>query len=366
MGNELDHFRVVRELGRGGMGVVYLAEDLKLGRQVALKVFPPQFEMDGERLRRLQREARLAAGLNHPNVVTVYEIGVWQGRPFIAAEFVEGETLADCIARGRLPEAQAASIGMQILAALAAAHNAGIVHRDLKPANIMVRADGTVKVLDFGLARFVSVPGGEEMATLTQTALGCILGTPAYMSPEQWEGKPADARSDIFAFGCILHEMLTGRRPGPQRERLQRPALDKILGRCLAPLPDERWQSAATLQAELARALRGRRWRKNVMPAVIGAVLAVAAVAGWHRLRPGSLTDQDVVVLAEFANRTGDRVFDSTLRQSLALQLEQSPFLKVMDDTQVAQDLRLMAAPHRSRFQARSPARSASVTPPRP
>ena len=229
MGNELDHFRVVRELGRGGMGVVYLAEDLKLGRQVALKVLPPQFEMDGERLRRLQREARLAAGLNHPNVVTVYEIGVWQGRPFIAAEFVEGETLADCIARGRLPEAQAASIGMQILAALAAAHNAGIVHRDLKPANIMVRADGTVKVLDFGLARFVSVPGGEEMATLTQTALGCILGTPAYMSPEQWEGKPADARSDIFAFGCILHEMLTGRRPGPQRERLQRPALDKIL-----------------------------------------------------------------------------------------------------------------------------------------
>ena len=272
----------------------------------------------------------------------MYEIGSWQGRPFIAAEFVEGETLADCIARGRLPEAQAASIGIQILAALAATHNAGIVHRDLKPANIMVRPDGTVKVLDFGLARAVSVPGGEEMATLTQTAAGCILGTPAYMSPEQWEGKPADARSDIFAFGCILHEMLTGRRPGSQRERLQRPALEKILGRCLAPLPDERWQSAATLQAELARAFRGRRSRKTAMLAVIGAALAVAAVAGWRRLRPGSLTDQDIVVLAEFANRTGDRVFDSTLRQSLALQLEQSPFLKVMDDTQVAQDLRLM------------------------
>jgi tetratricopeptide (TPR) repeat protein/predicted Ser/Thr protein kinase len=339
-GLELGHFRVVRELGRGGMGVVYLAEDLKLGRQVALKVLPPGFDKDGERLRRLEREARMAAGLNHPNVVTVYEIGVWEGRPFIAAEFVEGETLADTIVRGRLPEAQAAAIAMQILAALAAAHGAGIVHRDLKPANIMVRPDGTVKVLDFGLARSACAPTGEEAATLTQTVPGRILGTPAYMSPEQWEGKPADARSDIYAFGCILCEMLTGRRPGSQRERLKRPALEKILGRCLEREPDERWQSAAALQAELARAGR-RSWKAAVLAAASTAA-ALIAIAGWQRLRPGSLSDQDVVVLAEFANRTGDQVFDGTLRQSVAIQLEQSPFLKIMDDTQIAQDLRLM------------------------
>src|SRR5437667_3434550 len=202
-GHVLGHFEVVRRIGRGAMGEVYLAQDLKLGRQVALKLLPVAFQRDSERVRRFEREARAAAALNHPNIVTVHEVGEWEGQPFIATEFVEGETLAQRLGRGPLSVAEATPAGAQIAAALAAAHQAGIVHRELKPANIMLRADGTVKVLDFGLARLSQPVSTPAPAGETLTQAGAVLGTPAYMAPEQWQGKPADARSDIYACGCV-------------------------------------------------------------------------------------------------------------------------------------------------------------------
>ena len=203
------HFEIVRLLGRGGMGEVYLAVDLSLGRQVALKLLPTAFQHDPERLRRFIREARAAATLNHPHIVTVYEVGESNGQPFIATEFVEGENLADVLVRGSMALSEGIRIGRQIVNALAAAHAAGIVHRDLKPANIMVRADGVVKLVDFGLAHLVS--GSAVKVTCTST--GQILGTPAYMAPEQQAGQPVDARTDIYAFGCVLYEMTSGARP---------------------------------------------------------------------------------------------------------------------------------------------------------
>ena len=338
-GSMLDHFRVLRQIGRGGMGVVYLAEDLKLERPVALKLLPAGLDKDRERLRRFEREARLAAALNHPNIVTVFQIGEWDGRPFIATEFVEGETMAELLARGPLSAPEAAAVGGQILAALAVAHQAGIVHRDLKPANVMMRPDGTVKVLDFGLARLVA-PGATATA---ETGPGRILGTPAYMSPEQWEGRPADTRSDIYAFGCILYEMLTGRRVHPHRQPVALPAFERIVSRCLAHDPMERWQSAADLESELAQVSRRRIYGRTIGIAAAGVVLILGAFFVWQR-RPhvAPLTDKDVVVLSDFVNATGDPVFDGALRQALAIQLEQSPFLKIMDDAQMRQDLRLM------------------------
>jgi tetratricopeptide (TPR) repeat protein len=346
-GSVLGHFRVLREIGRGGMGVVYLAHDLKLERQVALKLLPAGLHKDRERLRRFEREARLAAALNHSNIVTVFQIGDWEGRPFIATEFVEGNTLAEMLTRGPLPTAEAVRVSGHILAALVMAHQAGIVHRDLKPANVMVRPDGTVKVLDFGLARLAPPVGTpftvDETVTMTETVPGQIMGTPAYMAPEQWQGKPADARTDIYAFGCILYEMLTGRRVNPQRQPVASRTLEKIVSRCLQQDPAGRWQAAADLRRELTLETRRRKYWIGIGIAAAGLTLILGAVFGrLQQTHAAPLTDKDIVVLSDFANTTSDPVFDSTLRQALAIQLEQSPFLKIMDDAQVRQDLRLM------------------------
>ena len=343
-GSVLGHFRVLHELGHGGMGVVYLAEDTKLHRQVALKLLPPGLHNDRERLRRFQREARLAAALNHLNIVTVFEIGEWEGRPFIATELVQGETLAERVVRGPLSPAHAASVGSQILAALAIAHKAGIIHRDLKPANVMVRSDGTVKVLDFGLARLVASETPSFKGETMLTAAGGIVGTPAYVAPEQWEGEPADARSDIYSFGCVLYEMLTARRVAPQRQPIaSSAALDKIVSRCLEQDPVRRWQSAEALSLELGKVVRARGYWREIGIAAAGMILLSVGILWWaRRTQARTLTDKDVVVLADFANTTGDPIFDGALRQALAIQLEQSPFLKVMDDAQMRQDLRLM------------------------
>jgi eukaryotic-like serine/threonine-protein kinase len=245
-GSVLGHFRLVRKLGHGGMGVVYLAQDSKLERQVALKLLPPGFHRDRDRLRRFEREARLTAALSHPNIVTVFEIGEWEGRPFIAAEFVDGETPAQILGRGALRAAEALRISGQVLAALGAAHQAGIVHRDLKPGNIMLRRDGLVKVLDFGLAQ-MAIPEQprvlaptDETKSMASTGAGQIVGTPAYMAPEQWEAKAAGARTDLYAFGCVLYEMVSGRCAGRERPPLPSRALERIVRRCLEREPDRR------------------------------------------------------------------------------------------------------------------------------
>jgi len=216
VGKTVSHYRIVDKLGSGGMGVVYKAEDTKLGRMVALKVLPPERVADPDRVRRFVQEARAASALNHPNIITIHDIDEAEGVHFIAMEYVQGKTLDHLIARHGLRLNEAFKYGVQVTAALAKAHSAGIVHRDLKPANVMVTDDGLVKVLDFGLAKLTeAAPAGEAETVATRgpvTEEGTIVGTVGYMSPEQAEGKPVDARSDIFSFGSVLYEMLTGQR----------------------------------------------------------------------------------------------------------------------------------------------------------
>ena len=215
LGTRIGVYEVIAKLGEGGMGEVYRARDLRLDRDVAIKVLPPSFAGDTDRLMRFEREAKTLASLNHPHIAQVYGLERSDDTSALVMELVEGEDLAARIARSPVPPDDAIAIARQIAEALEAAHEAGIVHRDLKPANIRIRSDGTVKVLDFGLAKSVVVDGHEPAATITSpamTAHGMILGTAAYMSPEQAKGKPVDRRTDIWAFGCVVYEMLTGRR----------------------------------------------------------------------------------------------------------------------------------------------------------
>ena len=215
VGSRLGHYDVTALIGEGGMGQVYQATDTKLKRQVALKILPEAFSADPERLARFQREAEVLASLNHPNIAAIHGLEEAEGIRALVLELVEGPTLADRIKRGPIPLDEALPIAKQIAEALEAAHEKGIIHRDLKPANIKVREDGTVKVLDFGLAKALDPsPTGDpsESPTLTAmaTQMGVIMGTAAYMSPEQARGKTVDKRADIWAFGCVLYEMLTG------------------------------------------------------------------------------------------------------------------------------------------------------------
>jgi tetratricopeptide (TPR) repeat protein len=338
-GRVVAHFEIIRLLGRGGMGEVYLATDLALGRHVALKLLPADAQRSPEGLRRFLREARAGAILNHPHIVTVHEVGECDGQSFIATEFVEGETLATLLKRGPLATRAAVEFGRQIINALAAAHAAGVVHRDLKPANIMVRGDGTVKLVDFGLAHLIS---GSE-SSLTDTRVGQILGTPAYMAPEQQAGQPVDARTDIYAFGCVLHEMLSGGQPAAGRLPLRSRALERVVNGCLQTDPSQRWQLAAEVERELSTAAARLRRRQWLLVAAAVVTLATITTAWWQR-RPKepALTERDTIVLADFVNSTGDSVFDGTLRQGLAIALEQSPFLDILDDAVMHADLRLM------------------------
>jgi eukaryotic-like serine/threonine-protein kinase len=321
----LGPYRIENKLGEGGMGAVFRAVDTRLGRSVAIKMTHDRFSA------RFEREARAIAALNHPYICTLHDIGP----NYLVMELVEGETIAAKLKRGPLPLKTALLYATQIAAALAEAHAKGIVHRDLKPGNVMIAKSG-VKVLDFGLAR----SGGDE----TVTASHMVMGTPAYMSPEQRQGKTADARSDIYSLGCMLHEMLTGDRGGPKRGRLPSRKLEKIVSRCLEEDPERRWQSAVELERELAGASTTGSFGKRILAAAAG-VLVLFAAAYFYVHRAPKLTDKDTIVLADFANNTGDPIFDGTLRQGLAIQLEQSPFLKVMDDDQVQHVLRLMRVP---------------------
>jgi len=319
----LGPYRIESKLGQGGMGEVYRAVDTRLGRAVAIKVTFEQFSA------RFEREARAIASLNHPNICTLYDVGP----NYLVMELVEGETIGARLKRGPLTISTALLYASQIAAALAEAHVKGIVHRDLKPGNIMIARSG-VKVLDFGLARSRQ----DETVTLSRM----VIGTPGYISPEQREGKTADARSDIYSFGCVLYEMLTGARVGSPGKRVPSRKLEGIVRRCLEEDPGRRWQSAAELQRELAGVdATGRRGKR--MLAAVTAILALSAAATYFYLyRAPKLTDKDTIVLADFTNTTGDAVFDGTLRQGLSVQLEQSPFLSIISDQQIQQTLEMM------------------------
>src|SRR6202451_4140647 len=214
-GSKVGPYEIVAPLGAGGMGEVYRARDARLGREVALKVLPESFSRDSERLRRFEQEAQAVAALNHPNILAIHDIGEQGGTPFIVSELLEGESLRAVLERGPVAQRKTIDYGVQIAHGLAAAHEKGIVHRDLKPENVFVTKDGRIKILDFGLAKLAQNAGsGSDEVTLTseRTAVGVVMGTASYMAPEQVRAEGADARSDIFAFGAVLSEMLSGVR----------------------------------------------------------------------------------------------------------------------------------------------------------
>jgi len=215
-GSKLGPYEIVGQIGAGGMGEVYRAKDPRLGRDVAIKVLPASFSQDADRLRRFEQEAKAAGVLNHPNITAVYDIGSHDEAPYVVQELLEGETLRSILAGGKLSPRKSIDYALQIAHGLAAAHEKGIVHRDLKPENLFVTKDGRVKILDFGLAKLTHQEEGSQVTNMpTATAgtePGVVLGTLGYMSPEQVRGRAADARSDIFSFGAILYEMLSGNR----------------------------------------------------------------------------------------------------------------------------------------------------------
>ncbi|HEY8091951.1 MAG TPA: serine/threonine-protein kinase, partial [Polyangiaceae bacterium] len=313
---ELGRFHVVERLGRGGMGVVYRAEDSRLKRMVAIKVLPRELEKDDNRRQRLLREARSAAAVTHPNVATIHEVSEEEGRAFIVMELVEGTSLRRCLEAGRLSAADVSRFAKGIARALARAHEKGVVHRDLKPDNVMIDRDHEVKVLDFGLAKLrdeaMATPSSEDEATETAlTREGAILGTPGYMSPEQLLGRPADARADIFSFGVVLYEMATGVRPfrgdstmevsaqiqrdEPERPSKVEPAIDRrveqIIGRCLAKKPADRFAHGGELLEALETTGPVKTPRRRVPYIGVGIVAAVLVAGGlgarvWSQARP--------------------------------------------------------------------------------
>jgi eukaryotic-like serine/threonine-protein kinase len=394
IGQTVSHYRIVEKIGSGGMGVVYKAEDTKLGRFVALKFLADGFTKDSQALSRFEREAQAASALNHPNICTIYEIGEHDSRPFIAMEFLEGQTLKYLIAGRSLPTERVLELGIEIAEALEAAHAEGIVHRDIKPANIFVTKRGHAKVLDFGLAKLIPVGGSPNLSAMPTvseseqlTHFGAVIGTITYMSPDQVRGEELDARTDLFSFGVVLYEMVTGVQPfrgdtsgviaeailnrvvvAPVRLNPDLPQkLEEVITKALEKDKKLRYQNAADIRTDLQRLRRdsdsGRAalaagepaakaskksiWLRFALAAGVTLLFFGLAVAGWlfFPRKTAGLTDKDTVVLADFANTTGDSVFDGTLQQGLSVQLEQSPFLSIVSDQQIQKTLSLMGQP---------------------
>jgi serine/threonine protein kinase len=392
IGQTISHYHIVEKLGGGGMGVVYKAEDTRLHRFVALKFLPPDIARDPQALARFQREAQAASALNHPNICTIHDVGEQDGNTFIVMEYLDGVTLKFRIAGRALDLNSLLTFAIEIADALDAAHTAGFIHRDIKTTNVMITRRDQAKVLDFGLAKASSSSQGggtgsddSTFAGRDLTTSGETLGTVAFMSPEQIEGKPLDARTDLFSFGIVLYEMATARPPFDKPTKgatygailHEQPApviqlnpnipgrLEEIIFKALEKDRNLRYQSAADMRTDLQRlkrdsdsgsisattssgtvpvaaahAERGNLW-KIAAPVLLIALL----VAGWFYYRshqPQPLTDKDIIVLADFDNKTGDSVFDDTLKQGLSVQLEQSPLLGLLSERKVNETLKLM------------------------
>jgi eukaryotic-like serine/threonine-protein kinase len=434
-GTKLGRYQVRSKIGAGGMGEVYLAEDTRLGRKVAVKVLAEALTQNRDRLSRFDQEAYAASALNHPNIITIYEMGDEDGRHFIATEFIDGVTLKKHLRSGPMDFAEVLNIAIQIAGALQEAHAAGIIHRDIKPENIMIRRNGHVKMLDFGLAKLTEDLSAEETDTeavtraQVRTDAGVVMGTSRYMSPEQARGQPVDARTDIWSYGVVLYEMVAGRPPftgdtrtdvivaiarnDPQPIARFAPAVSPefewIVMKALRKDATERYQTIRELESDLKKLKQRHEFQSELErtmategiagsltvpspyltgpspPAVERAlpteanpggsqpttqdkrafsehlagkikrnklafafiVLAIASIAVGTAIilsarKPVPLTDKDSILFATFTNTTSDPVFDGTLKQALAVQLSQSPFLSILSEERVREALRFM------------------------
>ena len=371
-GEMVAHCRILCRIGSGGMGVVYKAEDLRLGRLVALKFLSEDLAFDPGAVQRFAREARAASSLNHNNICTIYGVEEHHGQPMIVMELLEGVSLREKIRAGPVALGEVLDFGIQISGALEAAHAKGIVHRDIKPGNIFVTEGSRIKILDFGLAKMIPTGTGEkQLEEESLTGQGIITGTTSYMSPEQACGEAIDARSDLFSLGAVLYELATGTQPFERRNatltidailHARPPApsslnpalpveLDTIVAKLLEKDRGLRYQQAADVRADWKRLvltpaarIQPRTTARTRWLAGGACVVILGGAAGMFLRphRPPALTAKDTIVLADFENATGDPVFDGTLRQGLTLQLEQSPYLSVVPDGRIQRTLRLM------------------------